>query len=152
MPPSGNWLGNKWLIAIVGGALAVLLGTYAVAAINHTLGTSAPVALPTSPGPILIQVDPDRIVATQGPAIIAVYVTGLTPDGAVDADLNEPGGGTYFGESASADSQGEFTFTPRWSPTFNGGGSTPIGNYRITIRDAATGATATSIVQVVRLP
>lgn len=149
-PSRESWLGNNWLIAIVGGALAALLGTYAVAAINHALGATTPVALPTSSGPILIQVDPDRIVAAQGTATIAVYITGLTPDGAVDADLNEPDGGTYIGESATADSQGDFTFSPRWSPTFTGGGATPLGNYRITIRDTTTGATATAILQVVQ--
>jgi hypothetical protein len=145
----GCWLANNLLIAIIGGALACLLGTYAVAEINHVTGASAPVALPTSPGPILIQVDPDRIVAAQGSATIAVYISGLTPDGTVDADLNEPDSGTYVGESAIADTQGDFTFTPRWSPTFKGGGATPTGDYRITIRDAATGATATAIVQVI---
>lgn len=66
-PPRRNWLSNNWRIAIVGGALAALPGTYVVAAIYHALGASTPFALPTSPGPILIQVDPDRIVATQGP-------------------------------------------------------------------------------------
>lgn len=148
-PRRGNWLANNWLIAIVGGALAGLLATYAVAEINHVTGASAPVTLPTSTGPILIQVDPERVIATKGPTTIAVYISGLTPDGTVDADLNEPDGGTYIGESALADTQGDFTFTPRWSPTFTGGGATPTGDYRITVRDAATGATATAIVEIV---
>jgi hypothetical protein len=144
-----SWLANNWLIAIVGGALAALLGTYVVAEFNHLTGASTPVALPTSPGPILLQVEPDRIIATQGPTTITVYISGLTPDGTINADLNEPDGGTYVGESAIADTQGDFTFTPRWSPTYSGGGATPSGNYRITVRDAATGATATAVVQII---
>jgi hypothetical protein len=50
----------------------------------------------------------------------------------------------------TADTRDGFTFTPHWSPTFSGGGSIPIGDYLITIRDAAAGATATAILQAVR--
>lgn len=143
------WLGNNWLIAIVGGALAAIIGTYAYAYISHAVSSNTPAVQSPGPGPVLIQVYPDRVAATKGGATIQVYVSGLTPDGAVEGDLNEPDGGTYYGESAEADAQGDWTFSPRWSPSFTGGGSTPLGDYRITILDKSSGATATAILHVV---
>lgn len=145
-----GWLANNWLLAIVGGTLATLLGTYAYTAISHAFGAGHPARLPSSVKPIHIQVYPDHISARQGSAVVGVFVSGLTPRGTVDADLDEPGGGSYFVESTMADTQGNLTFDPKWSPTYSDGGSTPLGDYRIVIRDRTSGATATANLLVLR--
>jgi hypothetical protein len=144
------WLGNNWLIAIVGGALAALLAAYAIGAIGHIVGYEKPVALPTSPaGPILLQVQSDRIVAGRQPVTISVFISGLTPDGSIHAMLYRPDGATMDSLGAFADTQGNFTFTPQWFPG-TASSPNPLGYYRIVIDDDATGATATCLVRVVR--
>jgi hypothetical protein len=147
-----SWLGNNWLITVIGGVIATVLGTYIYNAYfsSNSPASSAAASQSTSGSAILIQVDPDQISSRNGPATINAYVSGLTPDGAVEGDVFDPSGSTYYVESTSADPEGDWTFAPRWSPTYPHGGETPIGNYRITIVDKTTGATATAILHVIQ--
>jgi hypothetical protein len=95
-------LDHPWTVGIVGGALATIIGTYAVAAL---FGSSPQNPVQSVHGPkreINLDVQPQPPSAA-GQCTIAIFVGGATPHGAIEIDVYDPGGSTYNGISVGAD-------------------------------------------------